>query len=86
MKLLDPRGKLKLERIVDRGIVAVDAQHDTSGYHYVTRSPEDIQIVVAGGRGGHSGVILPWALYSEAVFEPVRLPDGGVAKALHEFQ
>ena len=32
--------------------------------------------VVVGGRGGHSGVILPWALHSEAIVLPVALPDG----------
>ena len=31
----------------------------------VTRSPKDVEVVVIGGRGGHSGVILPWALHSE---------------------
>lgn len=33
----------------------------------VTRSPEDVLVVVAGGKGGHSAVILPWALHSDAV-------------------
>ena len=33
----------------------------------VTRSPEDVIVVVAGGKGGHSAVILPWALHSDAV-------------------
>lgn len=37
----------------------------------VTRSPEDVMIVVAGGKGGHSAVILPWALHSDAVTVPV---------------
>lgn len=37
----------------------------------ITRSPEDVIIVVAGGKGGHSAVILPWALHSDAVTVPV---------------
>lgn len=37
----------------------------------VTRSPEDVIVVVAGGKGGHSAVILPWALHSDAVTVPV---------------
>jgi hypothetical protein len=78
--------RIPRERLADRGIVAVDAKADSSGFHYVTRSPDDIQIVVAGGKGGHSGVILPWALYSEAVFEAVRLPDGSAAKGLEDFR
>jgi hypothetical protein len=51
----------------------------------VTRSPRDVEIVVAGGRGGHSAVILPWALHSEAVVLPVLLPDGRVARNMDEF-
>jgi hypothetical protein len=52
----------------------------------VTRSPEDVQIVVAGGRGGHSAVILPWALHSEAIVERVLLPDGRVPGSIEEFR
>jgi hypothetical protein len=52
----------------------------------VTRSPEDVEIVVAGGRGGHSAVILPWALHSEAIVERVLLPDGRVPKSIEEFR
>lgn len=37
----------------------------------VTRFPEDVIVVVAGGKGGHSAVILPWALHSDAVTVPV---------------
>jgi hypothetical protein len=52
----------------------------------VTRSPADVEIVVAGGRGGHSSVILPWALHSEAIVEPVLLPDGRVPASIEDFR
>jgi len=52
----------------------------------VTRSPKDVEIVVAGGRGGHSSVILPWALHSEAIVEPVLLPNGKVPESIADFQ
>ena len=52
----------------------------------VTRSSRDVEIVVAGGRGGHSEVILPWALHSEGILEPVLRPDGKIAKSLKEFK
>lgn len=42
----------------------------------VTRTPEDVFVVVAGGKGGHSAVILPWALHSDAVTVPVCSADG----------
>ena len=51
-----------------------------------TRTPKDIEIVVVGGRGGHSGVILPWALHSEGIIEPVALPDGKIARSIEEFK
>jgi hypothetical protein len=52
----------------------------------VTRSPQDIEVVVIGGRGGHSGVILPWALHSEGCVEPVALPNGKIAKLIEDFK
>jgi len=52
----------------------------------VTRSPKDVEIVVVGGRGGHSGVILPWALHSEGIVLPVALPDGSPAWSIEQFK
>ncbi len=52
----------------------------------VTRTPEDIEIVVVGGRGGHSGVIIPWALHSESIVLPVSLPDGKIARSIEDFK
>lgn len=52
----------------------------------VTRSPKDVEMVVVGGRGGHSGVILPWALHSESIVLPITLPDGGIARNIQEFR
>ena len=52
----------------------------------VTRSPKDIEMVVVGGRGGHSGVILPWALHSESIVLPVTRPDGTPARSIEEFR
>lgn len=52
----------------------------------VTRTPKDVEVVVVGGRGGHDGIILPWALHSEGIVEPVALPDGKIAKSIEEFK
>jgi hypothetical protein len=52
----------------------------------VTRTPKDVEMVVVGGRGGHSGVILPWALHSEGIVLPVSLPDGTVARSIEQFK
>ncbi len=52
----------------------------------VTRSPRDVEVVIVGGRGGHSGVILPWALHSESIIVPVSLPNGKAARSIEEFK
>lgn len=71
----------------NRGLVPVrpegfEAKHPVP----VTRSPKDVEVVVAGGRGGHSAVILPWALHSESVVEPVLLPTGQAARGIEDFR
>lgn len=71
----------------DRGLVPVRPASFAERHPMpVTREPKDIEIVVAGGRGGHSAVILPWALHSEAIVEPVVLADGKVAKSIEDFK
>ena len=52
----------------------------------VTRTPKDVEVVTIGGRGGHSGVILPWALHSEGIVEPIALPNGKHARSIEEFK
>jgi hypothetical protein len=52
----------------------------------VTRTPKDVEVVTIGGRGGHSGVILPWALHSEGIIEPIALPNGAIAKSIEDFR
>jgi hypothetical protein len=71
----------------DRGLVPVRPPEFANKHPMpVTRSPKDVEVVVVGGRGGHSGVILPWALHSEGIVEPVVLPNGKVAKSIKEFK
>jgi hypothetical protein len=70
----------------DRGIVPVRPPgFDMISPVPATRSPRDIEIVVAGGRGGHSAVITPWGLRSEAIVEPVALPNGQAARSIKDF-
>jgi hypothetical protein len=71
----------------NRGIVPVRPKEFANRHPMpVTRTPKDVEVVVAGGRGGHSAVILPWALHSEAIVLPVLLPDGKVARSIEEFR
>jgi hypothetical protein len=71
----------------NRGLVPVrPAEFANKHPMPVTRTPKDIDMVVVGGRGGHSGVILPWALHSEGIVLPATLPNGRVAKSIEEFR
>ena len=71
----------------NRGLVPVRPANFANRHPMpVTRSPKDVEVVVAGGRGGHSAVILPWALHSEAIVERVLLPDGRVPASIEEFK
>ena len=71
----------------NRGLVPVRPKEWANRHPLpVTRSPKDVEVVVISGRGGHSGVILPWALHSEGCVEPVALPDGKIAKSISEFK
>ncbi|MDR3364957.1 MAG: hypothetical protein LBS91_08455 [Clostridiales Family XIII bacterium] len=71
----------------DRGLVPVRPASFANKHPMpVTRFPKDVEIVTIGGRGGHSGVILPWALHSEGIVEPVALADGTIAKSIEDFK
>jgi hypothetical protein len=71
----------------DRGLVPVRPAHFADLHPMpVTRTPQDVEIVVAGNRGGHSSIILPWALHSEAIVLPVLLPNGKRATSIEEFK
>jgi hypothetical protein len=71
----------------NRGLVPVRPK-DFENRHPmpVTRTPKDVEVVAIGGRGGHSGVILPWALHSEGIVEPIALPDGRIAASIEDFR
>jgi hypothetical protein len=71
----------------NRGLVPVRPK-DFENKHPmpVTRTPKDVEVVTIGGRGGHSGVILPWALHSEGIVEPIALPSGKIAASIEDFK
>ena len=69
----------------NRGLVPVRPK-EWENRHPLPVTPKDVEVVCIGGRGGHSGVILPWALHSEGCVEALRLPDGTIAKSLEDFK
>jgi hypothetical protein len=72
--------------LAPRGIAAVTPVAGPDGRVRVTRSPRDVEVVVAGGAGGHSAVIRPWSLASEAVVEPVLGPGGTPARSIADLR
>jgi hypothetical protein len=71
----------------NRGLVPVRPESFKNRHPMpVTRTPKDVEVVTIGGRGGHDGIILPWALHSEGIVEPVALPDGTIAKSIEDFK
>ena len=74
-------------RLVKRGLVGMGPkQIDKRTFFLATRSPEDIEIVVAGGKGGHSAVIIPWSLHSNIIVRSVLLADGSIPKGIEDFR
>ena len=70
-----------------RGVTPVRPEGWTNRHPLaVTRFPKDVEVVTIGGRGGHSDVILPWALHSEGCVEALTLPDGTVARSIEDFK
>ncbi len=62
--------------MIGRGIVGIGPKGGAiNSFFKSTRSPRDIEVVVAGGGGGHSRVIIPWSLHSELVVKPIQLTD-----------
>ena len=81
------RATNEVPMIRNRGIVPVRPESFENRHPMpVTRSPDDVEIVVAGGRGGHSAIILPWALHSEGIVEKVTLPDGSIPRSIEDFK
>lgn len=79
------RAVIPTRKLIGRGIVGMGPDRMVEEYHHVTRDSSDVIISVAGGRGGHSAVILPWSLHSEAVILPVLNKYGEPARHINEF-
>ncbi|MCP3890876.1 MAG: hypothetical protein GY702_18690 [Desulfobulbaceae bacterium] len=75
------------QKLTGRGLVGIGPKRGANEpFFKATRCPEDIEIVVAGGKGGHSCVIRPWSLHSNLVVQPILLPDGSIPKSINNFE
>ncbi|MNR22285.1 hypothetical protein D3C85_1392310 [compost metagenome] len=76
-----------LSAVQDRGLVPVrPAQFIGRDPMPATRNAQDIDLVVAGGRGGHSAILASWGLYCDAVLIPLTLTNGQLARTIEDFQ
>lgn len=77
----------RTEKLIKRGFVGMGPKDEKiDPFFKATRSPKDIEVVVAGGKGGHSCVIIPWSLHSDLVVKPIQLPDGTIPQSVKDFQ
>jgi len=84
--LHDKVGK-RTQKLIRRGFVGIGPKDEKRDpFFKATRSPQDIEVVVAGGKGGHSCVVIPWSLHSDLVVKPIHLPDGSIPQSIKDFQ
>lgn len=70
----------------DRGGRKLDEKWITDDMVRITRSPDDVVLVVAGGPGRHSMIAHGFGTSSESVTLPLTLRDGTAAKSVEDFK
>ena len=76
-----------LAAVQGRGLVPVrPAQFADRDPMPATRNAHDIDLVVAGGKGGHSAILASWGLYCDVVITPLKVPGGQHARTIEDFR
>lgn len=76
-----------LDAVQGRGLVPVrPAQFADRDPMPATRNAHDIDLVVAGGKGGHSAILASWGLHCDAVITPLKVPGGQHARTVEDFR
>jgi hypothetical protein len=70
----------------DRGGRKLDEKWIVDGDVWITRKPDDVVIVVAGGTGRHTMICHGFGTSSESVTELIKLVDGTAASSVHDFK
>ncbi len=70
----------------DRGGRKLDSEWVREGNVPITRKPEDVVIVVAGGPGRHTMICHGFGTSSESVTELIKLADGSPASSVIDFK
>ena len=70
----------------DRGGRKLDSKWVMDGKVRITRKPDDVVVVVAGGPGRHTMIAHGFGTSSESVIEAIRLADGTPASSVFDFK
>ncbi len=70
----------------DRGGRKLDSKWVVDGNVQITRKPDDVVVVVAGGPGRHTMIAHGFGTSSESVTEVIRLSDGNAASSVFNFK
>ncbi len=70
----------------DRGGRKLDPKWVIDGEIQITRKPDDVVVVVAGGPGRHTMIAHGFGTSSESVTEVIRLADGSAASSVFDFK
>jgi hypothetical protein len=70
----------------DRGGRKLDSKWIIDGKVQITRKPDDVVVVVAGGPGRHTMIAHGFGTSSESVTEAIQLKDGATASSIFDFK
>ncbi len=70
----------------DRGGRKLDEEWIFDGDVHITRSPDDVVLVVAGGAGRHSMIAHGFGTSSESVTLPILFKDGNRVHSVHDYK
>lgn len=73
-------------KLADRGGRKIDPEWIVEDGVHITRSPDDIVLVVAGGVGRHSMICHGFGTSSESVTLPINLKNGVTPKSVEDFK
>jgi hypothetical protein len=72
--------------LADRGGRKLDEQWMVNGNVRITRSPEDVILVVAGGPGRHTMIAHGFGTSSQSVTLPLTLKDGTLLQSVQDYK
>jgi hypothetical protein len=72
--------------LADKGGIKLNKKWIVDGNIHITRSPDDVVVVVAGGAGRHTMIAHSFGTSSESVTLPIALKDGTPVQSVNDFR